>query len=150
MTEYRFYQLGQSSLSQALMGILPKALERGMRAHILCASPERLADLDARLWTDEPNSFLPHAGAGRADDTWQPILLSANDNAPANGAKLLILTDGAATARAAEYDLVCVMLSGADETALAAGRKQWTEIKASGAAMSYWVQEAGKGWKQRA
>jgi DNA polymerase-3 subunit chi len=150
MTEYRFYQLGQSSLSSALMGILPKALERGMRAHILCASPERMADLDARLWTDDPGSFLPHGVGGGSDDARQPILLSANDNAPANGAKLLILTDGANTDKAAQYELVCVMLNGADEAALAAGRAQWTAIKATGEPMSYWVQEPGKGWKQQA
>ena len=132
------------------MGILPKALERGMRAHILCASPERLMDLEARLWTDDPNSFLPHgAGGGGMDDARQPILLSANDNPPANGAKLLILTDGVNTHTAAQYDLICVMLNGADEAALAAGRTQWATVKASGQSLSYWVQTNTGGWEQK-
>jgi len=151
MTEYRFYQLGRSSLTQALLGILPKALERGMRAHILCVSSERMTDLNTRLWTEDPNSFLPHGMAGEGDVANQPILLSiaAEDAPPANGAKLLILTDGADTVRADLYDLVCVMLDGGDAAALTVGRAQWTAAKTAGHQLSYWVQGEKGGWMEK-
>ncbi len=150
MTEYRFYQLGRSNLSHALMGILPKALERGMRAHILCASMERMRDLDARLWADDPGSFLPHGAAGGGDEARQPVLLSTADGLPANDAKLLILTDGADTGQPGLYDMVCVMLDGGDENALAAGRAQWAAAKGAGHKLSYWAQEPNGAWKQQA
>jgi len=150
MTEYRFYQLGLSSLTQALLGILPKALERGMRVHVLCASAERMTDLNARLWTEDPNSFLPHGIASEGEAAHQPVLLSNADNAaPANGAKLLILTDGGDTARPDLYDLICVMLDGGDETALAAGRAQWAAAKSAGHTLSYWVQGEKGGWVEK-
>lgn len=149
-TEYRFYQLGRTGLARALMGILPKALERGLCAHILCASAERLSDLNNRLWTEDPNSFLPHGAAGDGStDLEQPILLSTSDGPPANGAKLLILTDGADTAQVELYDLICVMMDGGDEAALASGRAIWSRAKTAGNAASYWVQDpASGGWKQ--
>lgn len=150
MTEYRFYQLGRSSLARALMGILPKALERGMCAHILCGSTERLADLNTRLWTEDPNSFLPHGAAGEKDAAQQPVLLSISDAPPANGAKLLILCDSMATAQPDLYELICVMLDGGDEAALAAGRELWAKAKSADKTISYWVQRETGGWIQKA
>jgi len=120
-----------------------------MRAHILCASAERMANLNTALWSEDPNSFLPHGAAGGGDDAEQPILLSMTDGAPVNGAKLLILTDCADTGRSAEYDLICVMLDGADEAALAASRAQWAAAKAAGHTLSYWVQNDKGGWAQK-
>jgi len=149
MTEYRFYQLRHSNLTQALLGILPKALERGMRAHILCASQERMADLNMRLWTEDPNSFLPHGIVGEGEANHQPVLLSITNNMPANDAKLLILTDGADTAQPDLYDLICVMLDGGDEAALVAGRSIWTHAKAAGHVASYWVQGEKGGWIEK-
>ena len=152
-TEYRFYQLGRTGLARALMGILAKALERGMRAHIICAAQERMLSLNARLWDEDPNSFLPHSLAqtegGEGYELDQPILLSVADVTPANGAKLLILTDGADTTRAGAYDLICVMLDGADEAAMATSRGQWAAAKAAGHTLSYWIQNEKGGWEEK-
>lgn len=150
MPEYRFYQLGRSPLAGALIGILSKALERGLRAYILCASAERMADINARLWTEDPASFLPHGTAAEGDAAAQPILLGTADAAPANGAKLLILTDSAQTAQTAQYDMVCVMLDGQDEQVLAAGRAMWAQAKSAGHALRYYTQTAAGGWEEKA
>lgn len=149
MPEYRFYQLGKSTLSQALLGILPKALERGMRANILCASAERMADLNNRLWTDDPNSFLPHGTAAEGEAAQQPILLSVEDKKPANDAQLLMLTDGADTVNPDLYELICVMLDGGDEAALSAGRAIWSRAKTASEKASYWVQTDRGGWEEK-
>ena len=54
MTEVGFYHLTATALDRALPRLLGKAHEAGMRAVVLAASEERIAVLDAALWTFGP------------------------------------------------------------------------------------------------
>lgn len=150
MPEYRFYQLGRSTLAQALGGILPKALERDMRAYVLCDSVERANDLNTRLWTDPAGSFLPHGMASEQGAELQPVLLGTADSKPQNDANLLILTGGLDTANDNAYELVCVMLDGNDDDALKSSRTIWKRVKDLGAKASYWIQNDAGAWQEKA
>lgn len=80
MTRVDFYRLakgGDEAVLHSVCLLAGKALQSGYRVRIYAAEPERLEDLDVRLWTFRQGSFLPHARETAADpDFPEPILLS--------------------------------------------------------------------------
>jgi DNA polymerase-3 subunit chi len=144
MTELRFYHLTRKTLEQVLPEMLEKTLERGMRAVVLAGSPERAEVLTHHLWTYNANGFLPHGNAKDGNADRQPVWLTAEDERP-NNADFLFLTDGADSARLADYRRVCDIFDGNDDQALAAARRRWGAAKKDGHALSYW-QQTHSGW----
>ena len=60
MTEVLFYHLEHKSLEDVLPGLLEKTRERGWKALVRAGSDERIAALDAHLWSYREESFLAH------------------------------------------------------------------------------------------
>jgi DNA polymerase-3 subunit chi len=149
MTEINFYHLTRSTLEQALPRLLEKALQTGQRVLVLAGSVERVEALNAHLWTYDPNSFVPHGSAQDGNAAEQPIWLSAEDENP-NGASLLFLTDGATSARLAEFNRCFELFDGRDESAVAVARERWKQLKAEGHVIAYWQQNDKGGWEKRA
>lgn len=147
MAEVGFYHLTRTPLDQALATLLGRVLAGGGRAFVLCAGPERARALDGALWTAAEPDWLPHGLLGGPHDALQPILLGAEDAAPPNGARFLLLVDGAASARLADYERVLDLFDGADEAAVAAARARWSAAKAAGHALTYW-QQGPRGWER--
>ena len=88
-----FYHLIRSSAEETLATILPRALGQGWRVMIRSPDRARLERLDARLWLEPEEGFLPHGLEGGPQDGAQPVLLGAG---PArNGAQGVALIDGA-------------------------------------------------------
>ncbi len=148
MTEIRFYHLTRKTLEQALPELLEKTLERGWRAVVMASTPERVEALTQHLWIYRADSFLPHGNAKDGEADQQPIWLTAEDERP-NDADVLFLTDGAVTARAGEFALVCEVFDGNDEVAVSAARGRWKAYKAEGHDLSYW-QQGERGWTKEA
>lgn len=148
MAEIGFYHLTRTRLDQALPRLLGRVLAAGGRAYLLCAEAERAKALDAALWMAPDPDWLPHGLAGGENDPLQPILIGTADVAPANGARFLVLVDGAESARVGEYDRVLDLFDGGDETAVAAARRRWVAAKAAGHALTYWQQGPG-GWEKK-
>jgi DNA polymerase-3 subunit chi len=149
VTDIGFYHLTRSPLERALPRILEKALEAGMRAVVVAGSEERVAALNAVLWTYDQDSFLPHGGAREGDATEQPVWLTAVDENP-NGARLVVLTDGATVADLAAYQRCLDMFDGNDPDAVAAARARWKAAKDAGHALTYWQQTDRGGWEKKA
>ncbi len=144
MTEIRFYHLTRKSLEDVLPEMLEKTLERGLRAVVMTGSNERAEALAQRLWTYNPNKFLPHGNEKDGQAEQQPIWLTAADERP-NNADFLFLTDGAESSMVATYQRVCEVFDGNDDVVTAAARRKWASYKADGHVLSYW-QQADKGW----
>ncbi len=149
MSEIRFYHLQRRSLEDALPVILERAYGRGERALVMAGSPERVEALAAHLWTYRPDSFLPHGTAKDGFAADQPIYLTAEPGNP-NGAKLLILCDGAERADCDDFPLVCEMFDGNDEIAVAAARERWKSYKDAGHKLIYFQQSAAGKWEEKA
>ncbi len=149
MTEVRFYHLTRSTLESALPKMLEKTRERDQRAVVLAGSPERVEALTSHLWTYNDRGFLPHGSAkdGHAED--QPIWLSHRDERP-NGAQVLFLTDGAASALVGDYELCAVLFDGKDPDAVTASRDQWRILKDAGHEVTYWQQDQSGKWDKKA
>jgi len=150
MAEIGFYHLTRSTLEQALPKLLGRVLALpGGRAVVLCSARERLEALDQALWTCPEPDWLPHGHVLNEDAPHHPIWLALEDDAPPpNGARHLFLTDGAASARLAEYDRVFDLFDGNDEDAVAAARERWRAAKAAGHGLAYWQQTAS-GWERK-
>lgn len=146
--EVWFYHLERSSLDQVLPELLEKTLARGWRAVIRPPSEQMIERLDQWLWTYRDDSFLPHGPAAEPGASRQPIVLTAGPENP-NQAQALFLVDGSPTEDMDGYERCIVLFDGADESALAKARSQWKAVKASGATVSYWKQQA-RGWEKQA
>ncbi len=148
-TEVWFYHLERSGAEEVLPPLLDRTLARGWRAVVRTARTERLAALDARLWTARPDLVIPHGLADGPHADRQPVVLTAAEENP-NGAQALFLLDGAETGPLEGWSRVLDLFDGRDDSAVAAARERWRGLKALGAALSYWTQtEAGR-WEKRA
>jgi DNA polymerase-3 subunit chi len=148
MSEVGFYHLQTTPLERALPKLLERSLAGGFRVLVVAGSAERVAHLDALLWTYDEASFLPHGSRRDGQPERQPILLAETED-NANGADLLVLTDGAASTRLADYRRCLDIFDGGDEAAVAAARERWQAAKAAGHALTYW-QQTETGWTKKA
>lgn len=147
MAEIGFYHLTRSSAEQALPALLGRTLAAGQRALVLCADAERLAALDAALWTCEQPDWLPHGSAASGNADLQPIWLATDDTAP-NGAAFLFVLDGA-PADWGRFTRVFDLFDGNDPDSVARARERWRAAKAAGHALTYW-QQGPRGWEKKA
>jgi len=149
MTEVYFYHLQNRPVETVLPNLLERSLERGWRAAVQ-ASEDRLAALDAHLWTFRDDSFLPHGTDREPNAADQPVLLSAGAGNP-NGAAIRFLIDGAPLPPdAAAYQRIAVLFDGDDPDAVAAARAQWSAAKAEGLEVAYWQTDGQGRWQKKA
>ena len=133
--------------------LLERSLQRGWRAVVQAGSPERVAALDALLWTFSDDSFLPHGTAADGEPETQPVYLTEGDDNP-NGAAIRFMLDGVRIAPllaggAAGYQRIMLLFDGRDEAAVVAARAQWSDLKRSGHGLSYWQQDEEGRWDKR-
>jgi DNA polymerase-3 subunit chi len=146
--EVWFYHLERASLEGVLRDLLEKTLSRGWRALVRTIDADRLAHLDAWLWTYRDESFLPHGVAGEAASDRQPILLTAGED-NLNAAQVLFVLDEPPPDISA-YDRCILIFDGADEAAVARARALWSTWKAADLSVAYWKQGETRGWEKQA
>lgn len=144
MAEIGFYHLTRTGLDAALPRLLGRVLQAGGRAVVRVADPVRLAALDTALWLAPEPDWLPHGHAGTGDADLQPIWLTTGTDVP-NGARFLVLADGASAADLDRFDRVLDLFDGNDPDAVAAARARWAEAKSAGHTLTYWRQTES-GW----
>jgi DNA polymerase III subunit chi len=150
MTEIVFYHLKGQSLEQVLPSLLQRSLERGWRVTVQGATDERIAALDAHLWTWRDDAFLPHGTWREAGATEQPILLTTNDDNP-NGAAVRFLVEGASMpADPSIYQRVVLLFDDDDSDAVEQARTRWSEAKAAGFDVTYWQPDENGRWQRKA
>ncbi len=151
MGEALFYHLTARPLEAAAPEMLEKCLERAWRVTLRAGSPERVAALNAHLWTFRDESFLPHGDASDGPAARQPIYLTAGPETP-NAPDVLFVVDGA-EATPAEYAAltrVVTLFNGADDAAVAQARAQWRVAREVGCKCVYWAQREDGGWVKQA
>ena len=148
MTDIAFYHLQRSPLAAVLPALLRRTLAAGKRGLVLTGSEEGCEDLNALLWMQDPNGWLPHGSARDGSAEAQPIWLTERDENP-NSAEYVFLTDGAEVADLGQFERGFDLFDGNDEAALEAARGRWRALTGSGHALTYWQQnEAGK-WQEK-
>lgn len=139
-----FYLLGRTPLERVLPAIGERLLAEGQRLLVVTA-PERIAALDAMLWSYRRDAFLPHGIAGAARAEQQPVLVSAEVE-PVNGAANVALADGVWRDAALAFERTFYFF---DQDGREAARAAWRGLAGNDAVTRrYWQQnEAGK-WVQ--
>ncbi len=149
MTEVLFYHLTESTLEEALPGLVERSVARGWRAVIQSGGEERRDALDVHLWTFRDDSFLGHGTDREPHAGEQPVLLTTStDNA--NDAPIRFIVDGAVPPPLDGYERAVFMFDGHDEAQLAAARTQWKALKAEGHTLTYWQQTSDRRWERKA
>jgi DNA polymerase-3 subunit chi len=149
MTEVLFYHLTESTLEDALPGLLEKSLERGWKAVVQAGAEERRDALDQHLWTYRDDSFLAHGTDREAHAADQPVLLTTTAE-NGNAAEIRFMVGGAEPPDLAGYARAVFMFDGHDADQLDAARVQWKAMKAAGHAVTYWQQTPERRWERKA
>jgi DNA polymerase III subunit chi len=144
-----FYQLSRAGLDEALDMLLSRALQQGWRVMIRAPDRATLERLDAWLWLQPENGFLPHGLEGGGHEANQPVLLG--QGAAVNGAQGIFLL-GAMTidmTEAAGMERVWLLFDGADEAQISSARVQWKAVAKTGLPAQYWNDASGR-WEKKA
>lgn len=153
MSEVRFYQLQRATLAEALPRLVEKARAAGMRVVVETATPERRDALDELLWTYDEESFLPHVTDRDPEAGEAEIVIAAAPQPPPRPGRpeALFLVDGAPLpAEPGAFARVLLVFDGADPEATQTARERWRAVVAAGLAASYWAQEEGGRWVEKA
>ncbi|TIU36810.1 MAG: DNA polymerase III subunit chi, partial [Mesorhizobium sp.] len=135
MADILFYHLTESTLEEALPGLLERSVERGWRAVVQTGTEERRDALDQHLWTFRDDSFLAHATDREAYPAEQPILLTTSEGNQ-NAAQIRFLVDGASPPELSGYERAVFLFDGHDAAQLEAARGHWKTMKEAGHAVT--------------
>ncbi|RWM07816.1 MAG: DNA polymerase III subunit chi [Mesorhizobium sp.] len=149
MAEILFYHLTESTLEEALPGLLERSVERGWRAVVQTGTEERRDALDQHLWIFRDDSFLAHATDREAHPAEQPILLTTGVGNQ-NAAQIRFLVDGANPPELSGYERAVFLFDGHDAAQLEAARGHWKTMKEAGHAVTYWQQTPDRRWERKA
>ncbi|MBR1778199.1 MAG: DNA polymerase III subunit chi [Alphaproteobacteria bacterium] len=143
-----FYHLQKSSLEQALPALAEKVYSTGKRLLIKTELAEKADYLNTLLWTYRPDSWLPHGSETDGNEADQPILI-ATGNENANGAEIIMLTDGGTIEEIQSFERCLNLFNGHDETAVQNARVLWKAVVDAECEAYYWQQnDAGK-WEMK-
>ncbi|MGI4818504.1 MULTISPECIES: DNA polymerase III subunit chi [unclassified Brevundimonas] len=148
-TEIWFYHLERSSLDQVLPGLLEKTLQRGWRALVRVKDAASIDDIDEKLWTYRPASFLPHGRSGGEFDAVQPILIS-DTGENLNSAQALFIVDDSELGSTTEFSRCFIIFDGRDEQSLQHARGRWKALRGADADLAYWRQSEEGRWERAA
>ena len=149
MAEILFYHLTESTLGDALPGLLERSMARGWRAVVQAGTEERRDALDAHLWSFRDDSFLAHGIDRERHAADQPVLLTVGPGNE-NDAQIRFLVDGAPPPDLAGYQRAVFLFDGHDSAQVEAARQHCKTVKTAGHEVTYWQQTADRKWERKA
>lgn len=150
MADIRFYHVTTQALHQAIPAILSKAYAQGKKMVLRVGDEDTLARYDDLLWSQKPESFLPHGTGKDPRKEQQPIYLTLDEENPAKADMLALYNIDTVPANISDFSLVCDFISGQNPESVEAGRARWKAYKAAGHNVTYWQQTDSGGWEQKA
>jgi DNA polymerase-3 subunit chi len=149
MPEVLFYHLTESTLEEALPGLLERSLARGWRAVVQSGTEERRNALDSHLWTFRDDSFVGHGIDVEPHAADQPVLLTTGSGNE-NDAAIRFLVDGAEPPDLSGYERVVFIFDGHDQMQVEGARRHWAAMKAERHDVTYWQQTPDRRWERKA
>ncbi len=126
-----FYRLKGDDLVQATCLIAGKAYQAGYYVRIFAAEEAQLEELDSRLWSYRPGSFIPHARRENRDPHFPEPVILADDCESPEGAQVLVATTPPRSECAASY-LRIAELVPPDPEGRAAARQRYATYREAG------------------
>ncbi|AKH42168.1 DNA polymerase III subunit chi [Croceibacterium atlanticum] len=139
-----FYQLAGESAENLLPLLARKVRADGERLLIVSEDAEQLQRIGRNLWERFPEAFLAHGHSGARHAERQPILLSADCEAP-NAAPHVVFADGRWRDGASNFARVFLLFG---EEQLQGARDCWRMLgQHADAERHFWKQEGGR-WRE--
>jgi DNA polymerase-3 subunit chi len=149
MAEVLFYHLTESTLEEALPGLLERSLQRGWKAVVQTGTEERRDALDTHLWTFREESFLAHATDREPYPADQPVLLTTGTG-NGNGAEIRFIVDSAEPPDLTGYARAVFLFDGHDQAQVEGAREHWKKLKGASHDVTYWQQTPDRRWERKA
>lgn len=89
MTRIGFYILRASEPHGFVCRLCQQLLRRGQQVYVHAMDAQQVRRIDEALWTDRPESFIPHDVLGAGEDAQTPILIGQTEP-PEHHADILI------------------------------------------------------------
>jgi DNA polymerase-3 subunit chi len=141
-----FWQLSRDPVERVVALLAERARGAGERLLVVTEGAEQRSAISRALWETKPEAFLAHGEASAPHADRQPILLSAECQ-PVNGARYLVLADGAWREPAGAFERVFLLFG---EASTPAARGVWKQFDGrDDVQRAYYAQEDGK-WVKKA
>lgn len=150
MTEVTFYHLTETSVEDALPGLVGKAMERGWRVTIQAENEEAAEALDALLWSFDPVSFVPHGRDGDTPEEDHPVFVTSTQENPNRSAMRFVVNRCTLPPDLAPFERVALMFDGQDMDVVSDAREKWKQLKTGGHTLAYWKQTPEGKWEKAA
>ena len=118
-------------LERAVALVTARHYAQGQRVVVLAADSRQAEALDNELWSFRPDSFLPHALAGAADQAQEPVLI-ATEPANPNRAEVLVMAQALEEPPLEEFGHLVEFVPPAAGPELEASRRRYRRLKERG------------------
>lgn len=136
-----FWQVSRDPAERVVALIAQKVCGAGDRLLVVSSDPAQLAAIGKTLWETAPEAFLANSLSEEPGADRQPIVLSAECDAP-NGANHIIFADGEWRDAAKGFDRSFLLFG---EATLEAARGCWRGLDGNeGLERSFFRQDGGK------
>ena len=139
-----FYQLGAEPPERTIPLLAAKARQAGAKLLVVSGDDAQLRAISQALWSEASDQFLANGIAGKGHEARQPILLSQACEA-ANGARLVVLADGAWRDEAVQFDRALLLFG---DGGIEGARATWRQLgERDDVERHFWKQENGR-WRE--
>ncbi len=136
-----FYHLTRDPAETLVPMLAEKCMGADARVLLVSNDEAQRGSLSKALWTQKETSFLAHDFAGSERESYQPVVISDNCEAP-NNAKYIMLADGQWREEALRYDRAFFLFSAEE---IEEARTAWRDLSENDdVTPRYWKQEGGR------
>lgn len=146
VTTVRFYQVAGSSLETALIGLLHKIAQQGLKACVLALDVNHVKRLDELLWHQPKDKFLAHGPWNGVQPHRQPILLALEPD-DQNLASVLLVAAPGKVVEPTRFDMVVDFVTSQEPVTLT--RDRYRHYQEQGCKMEYWLQTPDGRWQRK-
>ena len=136
-----FYLLSDTGAPATIALLAAKVRQADERLLVVADDLDLLEKVSETLWETSPEAFLANGIAGDEHDAAQPILLS-NEVDPVNGARFLLIADGAWREPGDAFQRVLFLF---DQDTIAGARQTWKALEdREGFDRKFWKRQGGR------
>ncbi|WP_025732311.1 DNA polymerase III subunit chi [Carnimonas nigrificans] len=133
MTQIDFYVLPDTTLEARITfacRLAETINHKGYRLHLHANDEAAASEIDAALWTFRPDSFVPHALLGSAEEEHAPITIGYSEP-PCPGAEVLLNLADEVPGWFSRFERIAEIINQHQQV-LVAKRKSWKMYKERG------------------
>ena len=141
MSDVNFYQISNSSTFGPLCNLIQKAYSQAQCINIRTDSIELADEIDEKLWTFDPLSFLPHSKFGDSNSESSPVYVTYQHDNPNKATFLfLIQATNVTIPEILKFKRTFILFTQFEEVIIKSARKMWLDLEQESVERKFWVQ----------